>query len=272
MISWAANLSMLFTEHPFLERFEAARRAGFENVEYLFPYEHPPEVLSDALKSSGLTQVLFNLPAGDWEAGERGVACHPDRREEFRRGVQTALEYANQLGVSRINCLLGVVPEGVPAREARQVAVENLRFASDQLAPHGITLLTEAVNTGDVPGFLISKTREAVEIIEEADRPNLRLQHDIYHMQIMEGNLIQTLHRHLGIIDHVQVADVPGRHQPGSGEINYPFVLESLARAGYRGYVSLEYVPEGDTVESLRRARLAGLDRLGLPGPPEGQR
>lgn len=251
MPKFAANLSMLFTEVEFLDRFAAAARAGFQGVEYLFPYDYPAEEIKRRLDDNGLTQVLFNLPAGDWAAGERGIACHPDRVEEFREGVERAIAYARVLGNTQVNCLAGIKPQGVSDDEARQTLVENLRFAAGKLADAGILLIAEPINTRDIPGFFLNRTEQALAIFDEVGSDNLRLQYDIYHMQIMEGDLAPTIETHFARIAHVQIADNPGRHEPGSGEIHYPFLFAHLDRLGYDGWVSAEYKPAGRTEEGL---------------------
>ena len=251
MPKFAANLSMLFTEVEFLDRFEAAARAGFKGVEYLFPYDYPAEELKRRLDANGLTQVLFNLPAGDWAAGERGIACHPDRVEEFREGVERAIAYARVLGNTQVNCLAGIKPEGGSDDQARATLVENLRFAAEKLAAAGIRLIAEPINTRDIPGFFLNRTEQALAIFDEVGSDNLKLQYDIYHMQIMEGDLAPTMEKHLARIAHVQIADTPGRHEPGTGEIHYPFLFAHLDRLGYDGWVGAEYKPAGRTEEGL---------------------
>jgi hydroxypyruvate isomerase len=251
MPRFAANLTFLFAEVPFLDRFEAAAGAGFAGVEYLFPYEWPAEAIAERLRRHGLTQVLFNLPAGDWAAGERGIACHPGREDEFRDGVGRALAYATALGCGQLNCLAGIAPGGVHEDAIRATFVRNLRFAAGRLADAGLRLLVEPINTRDIPGFFLSHTAQALAILDEVAAPNLHLQYDAYHMQIMEGDLATTIERTLARIGHVQIADVPGRHEPGTGEINYPFLLGHLDRLGYRGWVGCEYKPRGATVAGL---------------------
>jgi hydroxypyruvate isomerase len=251
MPKFAANLSMLFTEVEFLDRFAAAARAGFQGVEYLFPYDYPAETLKARLDDNGMTQVLFNLPAGDWAAGERGIACHPERVEEFREGVERAIAYARVLGNTQVNCLAGIKPQGVSDDEARQTLIENLRFAAGKLADAGILLIAEPINTRDIPGFFLNRTEQALAIFDEVGSDNLKLQYDIYHMQIMEGDLAPTIEKHLARIAHVQIADNPGRHEPGSGEIHYPFLFAHLDRLGYRGWVGAEYKPAATTEEGL---------------------
>ncbi|MDI5933448.1 hydroxypyruvate isomerase [Halomonas kalidii] len=251
MPKFAANLSMLFTEVDFLDRFEAAARAGFKGVEYLFPYDHAPAEIKAKLDEHGLTQVLHNLPAGNWGAGERGIACHPDRVEEFREGVERAIEYATALGCKQVNCLAGIQPQGVGIDQARQTLVENLRFAADKLEAAGILLLAEPINTRDIPGFFLNRTEQALAIFDEVGSQNLKLQYDIYHMQIMEGDLAPTIEKHLDRIAHVQLADNPGRHEPGTGEIHYPFLFAHLDRLGYQGWIGCEYKPKTTTREGL---------------------
>lgn len=251
MPKFAANLSMLFTEVEFLDRFAAAAGAGFQGVEYLFPYDYPAETLKARLDDNGLTQVLFNLPAGDWAAGERGIACHPDRVEEFRDGVERAIAYARVLGNTQVNCLAGIKPQGVRDDEARQTLIENLRFAAKKLADAGILLIAEPINTRDIPGFFLNRTEQALAIFDEVGSDNLKLQYDIYHMQIMEGDLAPTIETHFARIAHVQIADTPGRHEPGTGEIHYPFLFAHLDRLGYDGWVGAEYKPAGRTEEGL---------------------
>ncbi|MFM2036892.1 MAG: hypothetical protein RL459_2157 [Pseudomonadota bacterium] len=251
MPRFAANLSMLFTEAPFLERFGRAARAGFQAVECQFPYEATPEQIRAELDAYHLSMVLHNLPAGDWAAGERGIACHPDRVDEFRAGVGRAITYARALGVPKINCLVGIAPAGVPVGLARQTLVDNLRFAAAQLQAVGIALLIEPINTYDIPGFFVSTTAQALALMDEVGSDNLYVQYDLYHMQRMEGELAGTLQRHLSRIGHVQIADNPGRHEPGTGEINYPFVFAHLERIGYDGWVGCEYKPATTTEAGL---------------------
>ncbi|PRY71597.1 hydroxypyruvate isomerase [Halomonas ventosae] len=251
MPKFAANLSMLFTEEAFLDRFATAAAAGFRGVEYLFPYDVEAAAIRKRLDDHGLTQVLFNLPAGDWGAGERGIACQPGRVEEFRAGVDQAIEYARVLGNTQVNCLAGIKPQGVSDDEARQTLMENLRFAAEKLEAAGILLIVEPINTRDIPGFFLNHTEQALAIFDEVGSNNLKLQYDIYHMQIMEGDLAPTIERHLERIAHVQVADNPGRHEPGTGEIHYPFLFAHLDRLGYTGWVGAEYKPEAGTQEGL---------------------
>jgi hydroxypyruvate isomerase len=250
MPKFAANLSFLFQDLPFLERFAAALAAGFRYVEYMFPYPYSPQELQAKLKEHKLEQVPFNLPEGNWEAGDRGIAAHPEWVAEFGEGVKKALEYAPYLGAKQINVLAGKQLEGCEA-EQHKVLVENLKYAAKALGDAGLTLLIEPINTYDIPGFLVNTTQQGLGIIAEVGASNLELQYDIYHMQRMEGHITQSLREHLDKIGHIQIADVPGRGQPGTGELNYPFLLAELDRIGYAGYVGLEYVPKPDTLGSL---------------------
>jgi len=261
MPRFAANLSMLFNEVDFLDRFGLAAKAGFRGVEYLFPYAYPASALAERLGAHGLEQVLHNLPAGDWAKGERGIACHPDRVGEFRDGVGLALEYARALRCPRLNCLAGIAPPGIPPERLRETLVTNLRFAAAEAAKAGIELLVEAINTRDIPGFYVCHTSQALAVLDAVGAPNARLQYDVYHMQVMEGDLARTLEANLPRIGHVQIADNPGRHEPGTGEIHFPFLFAHLDRIGYRGWVGCEYKPATTT-----EAGLGWLSRLSPAG------
>lgn len=267
---FSANLSLLFPELPFLERFAAAAQAGFTAVECQFPYDWAADDMAQRLRAHGLRMVLHNLPAGDWAGGERGIACHPGRVDEFRAGVAQALAYAQALGVPRLNCLAGIPPAGVSASQAHATLVANLRYAALALQVAGLDLLIEPINTFDVPGFLVNTSAQALAVLDEVACPNAKLQFDLYHAQRMEGELVGTLTRHLVRIGHIQLADNPGRHEPGTGEINFPYVLGALDRLGYRGHVGCEYLPQdaspGGTVAGLGWLR-AGCyhQRPGLP-------
>jgi len=251
MPKFSANLSMLFGEVAFQERFAAGREAGFEFVEYMFPYDFPAGDLLARLEKNGLKQVLFNLPAGDWGAGDRGIAVDPDRIGEFQEGVAQAIDYARTLKVDLINCLVGKQIDGIDHARQWRVLVENLGHAAEKLAADNRVLLIEPINRFDIPGFFLSTTRDAVRLIQDTGAENLKIQYDVYHMQRMEGNLLPTIEANLGHIGHIQIADNPGRHQPGTGEINYRFLLNALDRIGYKGYVGLEYIPQPDTKGSL---------------------
>lgn len=251
MPKFAANLSMLFTELDFLDRFAAAADAGFKGVEYLFPYDHDPDVLARLLDRHGLQQVLFNLSAGDWAAGDRGMAIFPQTQAAFHQSVADARRYAKALQCPRVHCLAGIVPTGAGERTYRQTYIDNLAYAADALAADGISLLIEPINTRDIPGYFLNTTAKGLDIIDTVGAANLALQYDIYHMQIMEGDLAPTLSRHIDRIAHVQIADTPGRNEPGSGEINFPFLFDHLDRIGYDGWVGCEYRPKTTTDASL---------------------
>jgi hydroxypyruvate isomerase len=251
MPRFAANLSMLFTEVPLLDRFERAARAGFHSVELQFPYDAPAATIRDRLVSNRLQMVLHNLPAGDWAAGDRGIACQPARVEEFRAGVARAIEYAATLKVPQLNCLSGKAPEGVPDAEVRATFVANVRYAAGELGKHGLKLLLEPINNYDVPGFWLNHTAKAISVLDEVGADNAFVQYDIYHAQRYEGELAATMQKHLHRIGHIQIADNPGRNEPGTGEINYPFLFAHLRRIGYSGWVGAEYKPAGRTEDGL---------------------
>ncbi len=251
MPRFAANLTMLFTEEPFLNRFALARVGGFKAVEFLFPYPYSKEEIKSHLNTYALELVLHNLPAGDWDAGERGIACHPDRVEEFRSGVAKAIEYASFLNVRQLNCLAGKAPAGVDSKVLRDTFVSNLKYAAEQLAKVNIKLLIEPINTFDIPGFYLSSTQQAIEIMDEVGSDILYLQYDIYHAQRMEGEIANTIQKYLTRIAHIQIADNPGRNEPGTGEINYDFLFEFLDRIGYKGWIGCEYKPLKNTAAGL---------------------
>ena len=251
MPRFAANLTMLFNEVAFMDRFAAAAKAGFCAVEYLFPYDFDRAALKKALQDHRLKQVLVNLPAGNWSGGERGIACHPARTAEFEEGVQKAIDYATSLECPHVNCLAGIAPAGVAASDARATFVRNLKFAAPRLKAAGIKLLIEPINTRDVPNFFLNRTVQALDIIKEVGSDNLYVQYDVYHAQIMEGDLATTLERHIGQIAHIQIADPPARHEPGTGEINYAFLFGRLDTLGYPGWIGCEYKPAGRTEDGL---------------------
>lgn len=251
MPKFAANLSMMFGETSFLDRFAAARAARFDAVEFLFPYAFDADQIANRLARHQLQLVLFNLPAGDWTAGERGIACDPRRIGEFQDGVALALDYAAELGVRQLHCLAGKVPPNVPRERAHEVYTGNLTFAAAACREHGLNLLIEPINTYDVPGYFLTGSRQALAIIDECGADNLFLQYDIYHMQRMEGELANTLRANLPKIAHIQLADTPGRHEPGTGEINYPFLFALLDEIGYQGWIGCDYIPSGATPDSL---------------------
>ena len=251
MPRFSANLTMMFNEVDFLARFERASTAGFKAVEYMFPYDWPKTQLAELLASNGLKQVLHNLPAGDWAAGERGIACLPGREGEFQDGVGMAIAYADALKCPSLNCLVGLTPREMVQEKVHEVLVDNLQFAATKLAEAGIRLQVEALNDKDIPGFHLVTTQSVLDLLAEVDHPNLWFQYDIYHMQKMEGNLIATIDKHMTRIGHIQLADNPGRHEPGTGEINFPNLFRAIDAAGYDGWIGCEYIPAGTTAEGL---------------------
>ena len=255
MPKFCANLSMLYNEVDFLDRFDAAAKAGFKGVEYLFPYDFSKEQIVEKLQANDLTQVLHNLPAGDWAGGERGIAVLPDRVSEFQEGVGKAVDYATALGCKQVNCLAGITPQGVDADKVHETFVSNIKFAADKLKDAGIKLLVEAINTRDIPGFYVSGTQQTLDLIKASGSDNIFVQYDIYHMQIMEGDLAPTMEKHLAQIPHIQLADNPGRNEPGTGEINYPFLFDYLDKLGYDGWIGCEYKPKAGTDEGLGWAK-----------------
>lgn len=251
MVQFAANLSMLFNEVDFLDRFEAAARAGFKGVEYLFPYDYAADDLATRLSDNGLKQVLFNTPAGDWDAGDRGLACNPERIDEFRDGVIKAIDYAKALGCTQLHCMAGLTPADADAGLVHKTYVENLQYASAEMEKGGIRCLIEMINTRDIPRFFLNRSAQAEKILADVGSDNLYLQYDIYHMQIMEGDLAPTMERLAPRIAHMQLADTPGRNEPGTGEINYQFLFAHLDRIGYDGWIGCEYKPATTTLEGL---------------------
>ncbi|RMF41160.1 MAG: hydroxypyruvate isomerase [Alphaproteobacteria bacterium] len=255
MPRFAANLSMLFPESAFLDRFARAAEAGFSAVEFLFPYDHDPALLASRRAGNGLELVLFNAPPGDWQAGDRGLACLPERIPEFRDSIEVALDYASALGCPRLHVMAGITTGRRDKDALRQTYVDNLRHAADRAASAGITVLIEPLNPFDMPGYYLNEVATAREVIAAVGRPNLKLQADIYHLQRIQGELANTLERNRDIIGHVQIADTPGRHEPGTGEINYPFLFATLDRLGYDGWVGCEYRPAiGDGLDWFRCA------------------
>ena len=251
----AANLSFLWSELDFMDRFAAAAKAGFKGVEYLFPYDYPADRIAGELRKHGLTQVLHNLPAGNWAGGERGIGCHPGRAKEFQDGVAKAIEYATALGCKQVNCLAGIRPPHVDPNDARETFVKNLQYAAPRLKDAGIKLLTEPINIRDIPGFFLTGTKQALDIIKAVGSDNLFIQYDIYHMQIMEGDLARTIEENLKLIPHMQLADNPGRNEPGTGEINYGYLLPHTDRLGYQGWIGCEYKPAATTEAGLGWAK-----------------
>ncbi len=255
MPRFSANISMLFGELELPERFEAAAQAGFKAVEIQFPYGWNKDRLADCARLAGVEIVLINIPAGDPAKGDRGIACLPGRAAEFREGVGRAVEYAAALGCGRMNCLAGIAPAGADAAALRETFVSNLRYAAAELACRGMTLLVEPINTRTIPGFYLNGSAQALALMDAVGADNLKLQYDFFHMQIMEGRLAETIERNLPRIGHIQVADVPDRHEPGTGEIDFPPLFGLLDRLGYGGWVGAEYVPAGRTEDGLSWVR-----------------
>ena len=251
MPKFSANLSFLYADLPFLERFAAAAEDGFRAVEYVGPYGFAADDVAAALRANGLTQALFNLPAGNWDGGERGIGCHADRAVEFLAGVETAIRYAQDLRCEKVNCLAGIAPASTTAQARDAVLIANLQYAAPRLADAGIKLLLEPINLRDIPGFHVSTTHHAERLLDAVGSDNLFIQYDIYHTQVMQGDLIPTYARLKDRIGHVQIADNPGRNEPGTGEINYGFVLSELDRLGYGGWVGCEYKPRAGTSAGL---------------------
>lgn len=251
MPRFAANLTLLFNEVTFLDRFALAAQAGFQAVEFLFPYDHAAEVIRQQLDTHGLRLVLHNMPPGNWDVGERGIACHPDRVDEFRDGVAKAIRYATVLGVGQLNCLAGKAPAGVADCVLRQTLVANLKYAAQACKQAGLRVLLEPINTFDIPGFYVSRTAQALSLLDAVGADNAFLQYDVYHAQRMEGELAATITQYLPRIGHIQLADNPGRHEPGTGEINFPFLFEHLDRVGYTGWIGCEYKPATTTSAGL---------------------
>lgn len=251
MPKFAANLSLMYTEYTFLERFAAAAADGFEAVEYLFPYDYSPETLAEALQKNTLTQALFNTAPGDWAAGERGMAIRPGREAEFAHTVQQAIRYAKATGCKHLHAMAGLLQVGDDAALLRQTYIHNLKTAAEQLAPHGITLLIEPINTRNMPGYYLNYQQQAHDLVAEVNQPNLMVQMDMYHCQVMEGDLLSRLRRHFSGVGHIQIAGVPHRHEPDDGEVHYPALFEALDALGYTGYVGCEYVPKAGTSAGL---------------------
>jgi hydroxypyruvate isomerase len=252
MPKFAANLSFLFADQPFEKRFQKAAKAGFKGVEYLFPYDYPASQIAAWLRENELEQVLFNLAAGDWAAGERGLACLPQRHGEFAESVEQALNYAVLLDCQRVHCMAGLRPAGVAEAVLEETYIANLRYAADRLATVGVTVMIEPINSRiDMPGYWLDDLDKGFRLLSAVDRSNVKVQYDIYHAQIIAGDLARTLERNLQQIGHIQIADNPGRHEPGTGEINYPFLFELLDRLGYSGWVGCEYKPLTTTEAGL---------------------
>jgi hydroxypyruvate isomerase len=248
---FAANLSMMFNEHPFLDRFDAAAKAAFEGVEFLFPYEYPAAELKRRLRANGLSQVLFNMPPGDWAAGERGVAALPGRQAQFRESVKLALDYATVLECKLVHCMAGIVPAGVSQTTAASVYAANLAWAGEQAVAAGVKLAIEPINHRDMPGYFLNTEAQGAAVVEAIGFDRVGLQFDVYHCQTTEGDVTKRMERHFPVIVHMQIADVPARNEPGTGEIGWPFVFHRIDELGFTGWVGCEYRPAGDTVAGL---------------------
>jgi hydroxypyruvate isomerase len=251
MPRFAANLSFLFQDIPFLDRFAAAAAGGFTAVEYLSPYDHPPDVIAGLLKQHGLQQVLFNNPAGDWAKGERGVSALPGREREFEQGIGKALDYAEALACPRVHAMAGILPAGADRAKAEATFVSNLKHAAAEAGRRGVVVVIEPINGRDIPGFYLQTSRHAEKVIEAVGSPHLKLQLDLYHCQIMEGDLTRRIERLLPLIEHVQIASVPERHEPDEGEVNYAVLFRLLDKLGYRGWIGAEYKPRAKTEDGL---------------------
>ena len=251
MPRFAANLSMMYNEVPFLDRFAAAAEAGFRGVEYLFPYEFPAETIAERLQKHQLENVLFNLPPGNWAAGDRGTTCVPGREDEFRAGVEKALQYALTLKVVRVHAMAGIVPAGADPGKLEATYVANLKYAAEKFAPHGITVVIEAINTRDMPGFYLNTQAQSFALMSAVGAPNLKMQMDCYHMQVQEGDIAMKLRKYAPHCGHVQIAGAPERHEPDTGEVRYSYIFELLDSIGYQGWIGCEYKPAGKTADGL---------------------
>ena len=254
-----ANLSMMFNEVPFLDRFDAAAKAGFKGVEFLFPYEHEAATIRARLEAAGLQQVLFNAPPGDWTGGERGTASLPGRQAEFRAGIQQALDYAGVLGNAMVHVMAGIPPADLRPGVAAGVYVANLAWAAEQAMARGVTLVIEPINHRDMPGYFLNTMSQGAAVVEALGRDRLGLQFDIYHCQVTEGDVTRRMAALMPVIAHMQIADVPDRHEPGTGEIGWAFVFPEIDRLGYTGWVGCEYRPAGDTVAGLSWRKRYGI-------------
>ncbi|MBR1198092.1 hydroxypyruvate isomerase family protein [Bradyrhizobium sp. AUGA SZCCT0240] len=249
MPRFAANLTMMFNEVPFLDRFDAAAKAGFTAVEFLFPYEYPADEVGSRLKGAGLTQALFNLPPGDWNAGEKGFAALPERFEDLKKSLQTALPYAQATGVKRLHLMAGIADRG--DRKAVEAFYKSIAWAAEFFAPHGLDVVIEPINSRNVPGYFLNDFLFARDLITELKIPNLKLQFDIYHCQIIHGDVTMRLREMMPITGHIQIASIPSRNEPDGEELNYPFLFAELDRLGYGGFVGCEYNPRGNTTDGL---------------------
>lgn len=255
MPRFAANLTMMYPEHAFLDRFRAAAQDGFEAVEFLFPYEHPAAEIRSRLETQGLQLALFNAPPGDWAKGERGIASCPGREEEFRGSIAKALEYARALGNERLHVMAGLIAPDADRARHREVYLRNLAHAAREAAALGITVVIEPINTRDIPGFFLNRQDEAHAVCAEVAAPNLKVQMDLYHCQIVEGDLAAKIRRYLGGVGHMQIAGVPERHEPSLGEVNYPYLFDLIDSLGYAGWIGCEYRPRRGTSEGLEWIR-----------------
>lgn len=251
MPKFAANLTMMFNEVPFPERFAAAAKAGFKAVEFLFPYDHAPQEVAQWLKQNKLENVLFNMPPGNWAAGERGMAALPGREDEFRASVARALDYAQALGTQRLHAMAGLLTADHDPNRCRETYIENLRYAAREVGKQGRMLLIEPINTRDIPGYYLNTQAEAHAIRESVGEPNLKVQMDFYHAQIVEGDLAVKFKKHFDGIGHIQIAGVPSRHEPDDGEVNYSYLFRLMDELGYAGSVGCEYRPRGRTEDGL---------------------
>ena len=259
MPRFAANLSMMFNEVPFLDRFAAAAKAGFEGVEFLFPYDFPAAEIRKRLKGEGLTQALFNMPPGDWANGERGLTSLPGRQSEFHEAVKRALDYAAELECRHVHCMAGIPGPDVAPGTAAALFAANLAWATERAAPAGVKLVIEPINHRDMPGYFLNTQAQGAAVIEAIGRDRLGLQFDLYHVQITEGDISKRMEKHMPIISHMQIADVPARNEPGTGEIGWSYLVRRMDELGYTGWVGCEYRPAGDTVAGLSwRERFAG--------------
>jgi hydroxypyruvate isomerase len=261
MPNLAANVSMMFNEVPFMDRFAAAAQVGFKAVEYLFPYEFPAEEIAKALKDARLENVLFNLPPGDWTIGDRGLAALPGREADFEGLIDKALHYAQVIGCKRLHVMAGIPPADADRSECRKVYVSNIRKAAARMAPLGITTLIEPINTRDIPGFFLNRQDQALSVLKDVGAENAKVQMDLYHCQIVEGDVAMKIHANLAHVGHMQIAGVPERHEPSLGEVNYPYLFKVIDEVGYKGWIGCEYRPEGDTVAGLGWAAPYGIGK-----------
>jgi hydroxypyruvate isomerase len=255
----AANISMMFTEVPFLERFAAAAKAGFKGVEYLFPYDHPAETIAQALRDNDLQNVLFNLPPGNWETGDRGLAAIPGREADFEGLIDKALDYAKVIGCPRLHVMAGIPAADVDRAACRETYVHNVRLAAKRAAAHNITVLLEPINTRDIPGYFINRQDDAIAVLDDIGAPNAALQMDLYHCQIVEGDVAMKMRANIDRVAHFQIAGVPERHEPDIGEVNYPYLLDVIDELGFDGWVGCEYRPKGVTTDGLGWAAPYGI-------------